>query len=208
MDKTRMSRESEVDRLMNLAAQGDEAARQQLLHRYREPLRRMVANRLDPRISSRVDPSDIVQDTLIEAARRMKDFLERRPIAFPAWLRQIAGERVIDAHRRHVSSQRRSVTRESQESRLPDQSASLLAQRLLDDQTSPSGQLMRREGLDRIREALAALKPNDREVLVMRHLEQLSIVEISQLLGLTEAAVKSRLLRGLIRLRSELEARQ
>ncbi len=202
-----MSRETELDRLMTLASEGDAQARQQLLNRYREPLRRMVANRLDPRVSSRVDASDVVQDTLIEATRRMEDFLERRPIAFPAWLRQIATERIIDAHRRHVGSQRRSVTREIREPSVRDQSASRLVHLLLDNQTSPSGQLMRRERLDRVRAALSALKPHDREVLELRHLDQMSILEIAETLGLTEAAVKSRLLRGLIRLRAELETR-
>ena len=201
-----MSREAELDRLMNRAAAGDVQARQTLLDRYREPQRRMVANRLDSRISTRIDASDVVQDTLIEASRRMGEFLERRPIAFPAWLRQIATERIIDAHRRHVGSQRRSVTRELREASLRDDSASRLVHLLLDDQTSPSGMMMRRESLDRVRLALDALKPHDREVLILRHLEEHSILEIAGTLGLTEAAVKSRLLRGLIRLRAQLES--
>jgi RNA polymerase sigma-70 factor (ECF subfamily) len=190
--------------LIDRAGRGDQTARQALLEHYRGALRRMVAARLDRRLAPRIDPSDVVQETLADAARRMDEFMRDRPLPFYGWLRQIAGERLIDTHRRHVSSQRRSVTREGQAPDLPDQSALELVHRLFANDTSPSNRLMRQERLDQVMTALAALSPRDREVLIMRHLEQIGTAEIAETIGLSEGAVKARLLRALIRLRGRL----
>jgi RNA polymerase sigma-70 factor (ECF subfamily) len=190
--------------LIDRAHGGDEAARQQLLERYRDYLRRMVAVRLDRRMAARVDASDVVQETLVEAARRLDDYLRERPLPFYGWLRQLAGERIIDTHRRHVTAQRRSVALERRAPDLPDASADELVQRLFADNTSPSNHLMRQERHERLKGALASLPPRDREVLVMRHLEQLSTAEIAAMLEISEPAVKSRLLRALIRMRERM----
>jgi RNA polymerase sigma-70 factor, ECF subfamily len=190
--------------LIDRAGQGDEAARRQLLERYRGYLKRMVAVRLDRRLAARVDPSDVVQETLVEAARRLDDYLRDRPLPFYAWLRGLAGERVIDTHRRHVTTQRRSVTLEHRDLDLPDASADQLVRRLLAADTSPSNHLMRQERHERLKAALASLPQRDREVVVMRHLEQLSTVEIAAMLEISEPAVKSRLLRALIRMREQM----
>jgi RNA polymerase sigma-70 factor (ECF subfamily) len=163
-----------------------------------------VATRLDRRLAPRVDPSDIVQETLADAAARLDDYLRDRPIPFFGWLRQIAGERVIDTHRRHVFSQRRSIMRESRTPDLSEEAAGELGRRLMSNDTSPSNRMIREERHQQVMAALAALSPRDREVLVMRHLEQLTTGEIADALGLTEGAVESRLLRALIRLRSRL----
>ena len=187
--------------LIDRAGHGEAAARQDLLERYRGYLRRMVAVRLDRRVAARVDPSDVVQETLAEAARRLDDYLKERPIPFYGWLRQLAGERVIDAHRRHVASLRRSVTLEQRDTVLPDASADALVQRLFADDTSPSNHLMRQERHEHLKTALASLSQKDREILVMRHLERLSTAEIAAMLELSEPAVKSRLFRALIRMR-------
>lgn len=187
--------------LLNRAQQGETAAREELLERYRDYLRRMVAVRLDRRLAARVDASDVVQDTLTEASRRFDDYLKERPIPFYGWLRQLAGERVIDAYRRHVTSQRRSVAMEQHDPIVPDASSDALVRRLSAEDTSPSNHLMRQERHERVNAALASLSQRDREVLVMRHLEHLSTAEIAALLEITEPAVKSRLLRALIRMR-------
>jgi RNA polymerase sigma-70 factor, ECF subfamily len=187
--------------LIDRAGHGEAAARQELLERYRDYLRRMVAVRLDRRVAARVDPSDVVQETLVEAARRLDDYLKERPIPFYGWLRQLAGERVIDAHRRHLASQRRSVMMEHRDTVLPDASTDALVQRLFADDTSPSNHLMRKERHERLKTALASLSQKDREILVMRHLERLSTAEIAAMLELSEPAVKSRLFRALIRMR-------
>jgi RNA polymerase sigma-70 factor (ECF subfamily) len=192
--------------LMDRAGQGDDTARRELLERYRDYLRRMVATRLDRRLAPRVDPSDVVQETLADAAVRLDDYLRDRPIPFFGWLRQIAGERVIDAHRRHVVSQRRSVNRETRPPDLSEESAGELGRRLMANDTSPSNRLIRKERHEQVMAALAALSPRDREVLVMRHLEQLGTAEIADALAISEGAVESRLVRALIRLRGRLEA--
>ncbi|MFO0911046.1 MAG: sigma-70 family RNA polymerase sigma factor [Isosphaeraceae bacterium] len=200
-----MSESVQTDFLLDRARGGDSSARQQLMELYRSHLKRMVAVRLDRRTAARIDPSDVVQETLLEASKRLDGYLGNTPLPFLAWLRQIAAERVIDAHRRHVGSKRRSVTRERGEVELPDASGLALARHLVESQTSPSGHLMRKERLDRVRHALDTLSERDREVLVMRHLEHLGIEEIAGVLGLTAGAVKARILRALLRLKSVLE---
>ena len=192
--------------LIDRIGRGDEDARHELLERYRDYLRRMVAARLDRRLAPRVDPSDVVQEALADASRRMDEYLRDRPIPFFAWLRQLAGERVIDTHRRHVHSQKRSVTRESRPGDLPDESSVALARKLVSNDTSPSNRLMREERREQMMAAMSALSPRDREVLVMRHLEQLGTGEIAEALGISVGAVEARLLRALIRLRGRLEA--
>lgn len=193
-----------TEALLERASQGDEPARQRLLERFRRQLRQLIAARLDSRLAARVDASDVVQETLIDAARRMDEYFKDRPLPFLAWLGQIANERVIDTHRRHLAAQRRSVARESRprnESDPPD----TLALRLEADGTSPSGHLLRKERHDRLKAALELLPARDREVLVLRHLEQRGPSEIAERLGISEGAAKARLLRALMRLRSVME---
>jgi RNA polymerase sigma-70 factor (ECF subfamily) len=192
--------------LIERAGRGDESARLDLLERHRPQLRRMVAVRLDRRLAPRVDPSDIVQETLADAAARLDEYLRDRPLPFHGWLRQLAGEHVIQTHRRHVGAQRRSVIRESRTPEVSDNSAAELAGLLMADDTSPSDRLERQEQIEKVMAALEVLSAKDREVLVMRHLEQLPTAEIADALGLNEAAVRSRLVRALTRLRAYLEA--
>jgi RNA polymerase sigma-70 factor (ECF subfamily) len=195
-----------VEELIDCASRGEEAARHTLLEGYRNYLRRMVAVRLDRRVAVRVDPSDVVQETLIEADRRLEQYLRDRPIPFFAWLRQIAGDRIVENHRLHIGAQKRSVTFEATEGELSDESSFALARLVLADDSSPSDRLIRQEKQEQIRKTVASLSPTDREVLVMRHLEQLSSAEIAVALGISEGAVKVRLVRALIRLQAELGA--
>src|SRR5947209_2999703 len=104
--------EPDTEELLRRSAAGDRAARGALLQRHRGRLRRMVALRLDPRLAARLDPSDVVQEVLAEADRRLDDYLRQRPLPFYPWLRQLAADRLADAHRRHLGAARRSVTRE------------------------------------------------------------------------------------------------
>ncbi len=196
----------ETQDLLARAGGGDDAARQLLLALHRDRLRQMVAVRLDRRLAARVDPSDVVQEALADADRRLDDYLRERPLPFYPWLRQFARDRLIDARRRHLHARRRSVGREEPGGLpLPDESVAALAGRLLASGTSPSGRLMRRELRDRVHAALAELEPRDREVLVLRYLEQMRFDEVAAVLGLTEAAVKSRHRRALERLHGYLE---
>jgi RNA polymerase sigma-70 factor (ECF subfamily) len=151
-----------------------------------------------------VDPSDIVQETLAAAAERLDAYLRGRPVAFYPWLRQLAEDRLGALHRRHVRAGRRSVTREAGRLGLPDESAMALADRLVARESSPSAHVQREELRARVRRALAALPDVDREILVLRLLEELSAKDIADVLGMTVGAVRTRQARALVRLRSFL----
>jgi RNA polymerase sigma-70 factor, ECF subfamily len=201
-----MGERLEIEALVERACHGDRAACEQLLDRHRPQLRRMVAVRMDRRLAARVDPSDVVQETMARAARDLSDYLRSRPVPLSVWLRQIACERLADVHRLHIRSQRRSVTREEPGGiPLPDESVVQLAKRLLASGTSPSRRMIRDEGRQELRAALASLPERDREILVMRHLEQLDNTEIAAVLGITEGAVRVRHVRALRRLRELLD---
>ena len=196
--------DASVNDLLDRAAHGDAAARDRLLGRHRGRLRQMVAVRMDRRLAARLDPSDVVQDTLADAARRLPDFLNRRPLPFYAWLRQLACERLTDLYRRHVRAGKRSVIREEPPA-LPDESVQELAERLNAPGTGPSAALSRRERAARVRAALDRLPERDREILVLRYLEQLTTAEIASVLRVAEGAVRTRHVRALDRLRRLLD---
>jgi RNA polymerase sigma-70 factor (ECF subfamily) len=194
----------DTEKLLGLVAAGDEAARGQLLQLHRDRLRRMIAVRADPRLTARVDPSDVVQETLAAAADRLDAYLRNRPLAFYPWLRQLAQDRLGALYRRHVQARRRSVTREKGHLGLPDESAMALADRLVARQSSPSAHIQREEQRARVQRALAALPDMDREILVLRLLEELPVNEIGDVLGMTPGAVRTRQARALVRLRGLL----
>lgn len=129
----------------------------------------------------------------MEASRRLPEYLEKRPLPFHLWLRQLAWQRLVDLYRHHVRAQRRSLNRE-QAGFLPltHHSANSLARCLIASGTTPSGRLQEAEERDRVRAALCRLAPADREVLVLRYLEQLSTAEVSLILGISEAGVRHR----------------
>jgi RNA polymerase sigma-70 factor (ECF subfamily) len=195
---------TDTEHLLQRVADGDDAARDQLLERYRRRLRRMVVVRFDPRLAARVDPSDVVQETLAEAAAGLDRYLQERPLPFYPWLRQLAQRRLIYHHRWHVQARRRTVTREETPAGLPDRSALQLAERLFGRLSSPSAGLQRQERRDRVRAALAALSEHDREVLVLRILEGLPTRETAAVLQISEVAVRSRQVRALERLKTLL----
>ncbi len=190
--------------LIDRARRGDEAARLRLLGLYRDYLRRIVVKRLDRRLASRIDASDVIQEIMVVADRRLDGYFRERVLPFWPWLQQIAADRIVEAHRLHVGSQKRSVNREQRTPGRPDQSSPNLAESLFADDTSPSNRMMRNEDQQQMRGALAALPAKDREVLVMRHLEHKSTAEIAAALLISEGAVKARLMRGLVRLRALL----
>jgi RNA polymerase sigma-70 factor, ECF subfamily len=193
--------EPDTEELLRRSAAGDGDARGALLLRHRGRLRRMVAVRMDQRLAARIDPSDVVQEALAEAGRRLDDYLRERPLPFYPWLRRLALERLVDEHRRHLRAARRSVAREQAAPALADDSALQLAERLVAPGGGPSTQLRRQELADQVRAALGAMSEQDREVLVLRFLEELSAREVGEVLGMSEAAAKMRALRALRRLR-------
>ena len=198
-----MSRiESQTDQLLNRAAAGDSSAREQLLTRHRDKLKRMVSVRLDRGVAARVDPSDVVQEALTDASSRLDQYLRERPLPYYPWLRRLAADRLDKAHRRHTA-RRRSVEREEPRP-LPTESAQQLADRLLAANTDPAGAALRKERRQKVRALLDGLSAGDREVLVLRFLERLSSVETAAVLGITPGAVRLRLMRALERLRRNL----
>ena len=188
---------------MQLARRGDKAAIDQLLDRHRDRLKRMVTVRMDDRLSARFDPSDVVQETLINATRLLPRFLEERPLPFYPWLRQIAWQRLLDLHRRHLHAESRSVASEASWT-VSNDSIVTLARQLVASDTSPSRRVVRNELRDRVRQALERISQDDNDLLLMRHLEQLKVAEIAAVLKVSESAVKSRLRRSLVRLQREI----
>jgi RNA polymerase sigma-70 factor (ECF subfamily) len=194
----------DTDYLLRQAAAGNDTARGRLLDRHRDRLKRMIAVRADPRLAARVDPSDVVQEALTDAAGKLDRYLKTKPLPFYPWLRQLALERLANLHRRHVRAGRRSVTREEARMDLSSRSAVELAERLFARQSGPGARLQRQELQSRVRAALAAMRDADREVLVLRHLEGLSAKEIAAVMGVSEGAVNTRHVRALQRLRDLL----
>jgi RNA polymerase sigma-70 factor (ECF subfamily) len=197
---------TETDQLLDRARQGETGAIEQLLDRHRPPLRRMIDLRLDPALAGRLDASDVVQDVLLEASQRLPDYLAKPAMPFFLWLRHIARDHMIDAHRKHRLAQRRSLDREqSIRPALADQSSMELAAQFLDQELTPATAAIRHELQARLETAIKSLGDDDREIILMRHTEQMSNQEVATELGLSEAAASMRYLRALRRLRSGLE---
>jgi len=191
---------------IRLAAAGDREAMEELMAAHRLRLRQMVAVRLDGRMASRIDASDVVQESLMEATRRLPEYLEQPEVPFFVWLRQLAWQRLAQLYRFHFKAQRRSVEREVAEIPVSDESMLLFADRLAASGMAPSRHLRRRETQEQVRVALARLAPVDQEVLVLRHFEQLSTKEIAAVLKISEPAVRHRQRRALERLTRELRS--
>jgi RNA polymerase sigma-70 factor (ECF subfamily) len=184
------------------AGAGDGEAVNRLLERHRESLRRMVQLRLDRALGARVDASDIVQDVLWEASRRLSDYLRDAKVPFHLWLRELAKDHLIDAHRRHRKAQRRSVDRErSLAPEFAERSSLDLAAQLRDNELTPAAATIQKELELRFLSALDQLDDEDAEIVLMRHHEQLTNSEAAQALGLSPAAAGMRHLRALRRLR-------
>jgi RNA polymerase sigma-70 factor (ECF subfamily) len=190
----------ETERLLRQAQAGDRRALEELFGRYRPYLHQVVAVRLDASLRARLDPSDVVQEAEADAFRRLPDFLSRQPMSFRLWLRKTAQERLLKLREQHINAARRSVAGEV---RLPDRSSALLARRLLGGST-PSQRLSQKETARRINEALGQLAEPYREMLLMRHYEELSYEEIGSLLEIEAATARKRYGRALLRLQKLL----
>ncbi len=193
-----------TETLLNQAREGDSHALNQLMERHRKSIQQLVRMRLDHKIRRRVGVSDVVQDVMVEANRRMQRYLDDPVMPFHLWLRQIARDRIIDAHRRHRGSARRSVDRE-QAVTVPrgyDQSSIQLAAALGDPELTPAAAALQKEMAAKIEQAIANLDERDAEIIVMRHYEMLSNQEVALALGLTEPAASMRYLRAIRRLKA------
>lgn len=196
----------ETTELLEGAREGNASAVNRLMQRHRGALQRMVQMRLDQRIRRRVDVSDVVQDVLVEANRRLQDYLLHPSMPFHLWLRQIAKDRIVDAHRRHRVSTKRSVDREQPLvlAGTDDRSTLELATRICDGELTPAAAVTQRELTRCVEQAISELNDQDCEIILMRHYEQLSNQEVAQALHLTEPAAGMRYLRAVRRLRALL----
>ncbi len=196
--------DGQTEELIRRAAGGEAAATEQLLARYRGRLRQMVAVRLDPRLAARLDPSDVVQEALVEITRRLPEYLRTRPLPIYPWLRQITWEQLMHLHVRHLAKKRTPLREDSSPVALSDGSVMQLAERVAAAGGSPSRQAIRKEVHQRVRRALERLGPHHREVLILRYLEQLSNQEIAAVLRIREGTARMRHLRALEKLRELL----
>jgi RNA polymerase sigma-70 factor (ECF subfamily) len=199
---------SEVTHQIERASGGDPQALSILLEHYRDRLRRMVDLRLDPRLYGRIDASDVIQEGYLDAVRRLEEFVRDRSTPFYLWLRFLVAQQVQAQHRRHLGAQARHPGREVSLYRgpMPEASTALLAEKLLGKLTTPSEALMRIERKLRLQEALNAMDPVDREILILRHYEEMSNGEAAHVLGLEKSAASKRYTRALGRLKEILSA--
>jgi RNA polymerase sigma-70 factor (ECF subfamily) len=196
----------ETQELLDQARAGQPAAVEQLLDRHRAALRRMVDLRMDGRLRRRVDASDIVQEALVEANRRLSAYLADPAMPFHLWLHQIARDRLIDAHRRHRVAGRRSLDREQPLAADPQASVSAadLGALLPDPELTPAAAATWHELERRFAEAIEQLDETDREIVLLRHFEHLGNSEAASLLNLSPPAAGMRYLRAMRRLRALL----
>jgi RNA polymerase sigma-70 factor (ECF subfamily) len=191
--------------ILRRAIEGDAHAATLLVEEYRARLRRMVAVRLDKRIAARVDPSDVVQEALNRAYSKLPKYLAAPRISLYPWLRRITTDRLRQVHRDHIKTEKRSVLREhAWVPNFNDDSIADLAGKLVLPTVSPSRRIAQAEIEAGVNAALLRMKPTDREILVMRYLENMSVAEIAEELDVSQTVVTSRQLRALQRLRRQL----
>jgi RNA polymerase sigma-70 factor, ECF subfamily len=197
---------SETWKMLHQAVMGDSSALSALLDGHRDRLRRMVALRMDQRLQGRIDASDVVQEAYLEVWTRLAEYLQAPTMPFFLWLRLLTAQRLVTLHRKHLGVQMRDPAMEISLLRdgWPGASSAALAAQLLGHDTHPSEAAIRAEMKLRLQESLNSMDPIDREVLALRHFEQLSRSEIAHLLKIHEAAVSKRYIRALKRLKELL----
>jgi RNA polymerase sigma-70 factor (ECF subfamily) len=196
----------EIETLLARAAAGDGAAWGALLTAHQGRLARMVAFRMDPRLRGRVDAADVVQDAFVEASAHRADYFRAPGTPLFLWLRGVVGNKLLEAHRHHLGTRMRDAKRELpiDAPPPPDATSAALFEHLTAGLTRPSVAAARGEVRTRLAAALDGMDPTDREVLAMRHFEQLSNAEAAQVLGIQERAAAKRYLRALERLKEIL----
>ncbi len=193
----------ETQRLLKRAQLGDQACFESLFQRHRAKLRRAIELRLDRRVAARVDASDVLQETYLEAFKRLPKYLQQQGMPFYLWLCWIAREKVLALHRRHLGAEKRTVTHETP--LLPaDRSATFVSIVIAGHEPSPSQALAKAELTERLRLALGQLDDDERDLILWRHFEQLSARDMAQLLQISEAAAGKRYIRAVKRLRTIL----
>ena len=194
------------DELTDRLKDGDEQALAELFSLHRERLWQIVHFRLDRRLSGRLEVDDVLQEVYLDAAKRVQHFIDSQNVAFFVWLRTIAGQTMIDLHRRHLGAEMRNAAREVSIHgvQYPQATSVSFAVHLLANMTSPSQAAIRVELTDRIEKTIDEMNPIDREVLAMRHFEELTNGEVAEILSLTPAAASVRYMRAIARLKDIL----
>jgi RNA polymerase sigma-70 factor (ECF subfamily) len=198
----------ETEDFLLRAARGDQEALAALWERHRKRLRQMVRLRLDRRLQGRVDPSDVLQEAFIDMAERLPEYVKDRSFTTYLWLRLVTGQRMMQIHRRHLGTAMRDAGREVSLYRgaLPQASSVSLAAQLLGRFTSASRAAIRAERQLQLQAVLNGMDPMDREILALRHFEELSNGEAAEVLGVAKTAANNRYIRALGRLRDLLES--
>jgi RNA polymerase sigma-70 factor, ECF subfamily len=196
-----------TDDLLRRAKAGDAAALGALFAHYRDRLRKMVRLRLDRRVAGRLDPSDVLQEAYLDVARRFPSYTAAPAVPFYVWLRELTGQRLIDLHRQHLGAKMRDAGQEVSLYRgaLPQASSASLAQQLLAGLTSPTQAAVRAEMQLQLQDALNSMDPMDREVVVLRHFEELNNIETAAALRIEPSAASKRYLRAIRRLKVILD---
>lgn len=202
-----MSNEAVERELIERAARGDALAWHDLVARFEGRLKRMVQLRLNRRLQGRLDEGDVLQEAFIEVHRKLSEYAANPVLPPFLWVRHLTGLKLTEVHRRHLGTQARDADREITLHRggLPEADSASLAAQLLGALTSPSQAVQRAELRLQVQSALAELDPTDREVLALKHFEQLSTTEIAAVLGLSKAGAGHRYVKAVKRLRELLE---
>jgi RNA polymerase sigma-70 factor (ECF subfamily) len=198
----------EINCLLRQVAAGDQAVWGDLLERHRPRLRRMVELRLDPRLQGRLDASDVIQEAYLTASAQLADYLKKPTVPFFLWLRLVTGQKLVELHRHHLRTKARNASRQVSLHRgaWPAASSANLASKLIGREPSPSQAAREAEQRSWLQDALDRMEPLDREVVALRHFEQLTNAETAQALGLEVSAASKRYVRALQRLKEILSA--
>lgn len=191
--------------LLRRVKEGDQQALAELFSLHRDRLWRIINFRLDPRLLGRVDADDILQEAYLAAAQRINHYLDDSTQTFFIWLRLIANQTLIDVHRRHLGAQMRDASRDMSIHAHYAQATSMsIASQLLGNFTSPSQVMLRDEASKQIEQAIDSMEPIDREVLALRHFEELTNSEVAEVLDIQQKAASIRYVRALKRLKDVL----
>ncbi|MBL8817230.1 MAG: sigma-70 family RNA polymerase sigma factor [Planctomyces sp.] len=200
------SEDDDLRALVQRAAGGDSAAADELFSRFRMRLKRMIQLRLSRRLQGRIDDSDVIQEAMLDASRRLREYADAPRLPFYLWLRHLTGLKLAEVHRRNLGTQMRDVDHEVSLHRgcLPGADSVSLAAHLLGTLTSVSQAAIKAENRLLLQEALNGMDEIDREVIALKHFEQLTISEIAQVLEIPRASAGRRYLKALQRLKTIL----
>jgi RNA polymerase sigma-70 factor (ECF subfamily) len=206
MESLMTSESSETRALVRRVEDGDERAMAELFTRYRDRLRRMVKLRMDRRLQGRLDPSDVLQEAYIDVAKRAGEYRADPTMPVFLWLRFLTGQKLMALHRKHLGAQMRDAGQEVSlhGGSLPPASSISIAAMLLGRITSPTRAARRAEMQVRLQDVLNSMDSVDREILTLRHFEELGNGDTAQVLGISKAAASSRYIRAVMRLKKEL----